>query len=152
MINRQSPSLAQARSYIYSIDFTSIVNKLIKHNGWLSKDAHNTCLLYRNFLYLNKKYQQQLGALPPSEDIDEFWHNHILDTEKYERDCHAIFGRFFHHYPYLGIDDKTNLDDLYRAFSTTQNLYLKEFGEKIHPTKSRYPKVFYSLLVKIANY
>lgn len=142
----QFPSLGEAKEYIYSIDFSKIIDKLVKFNGWLKKDAGETCKLYRNFLFLNKKYEHQYSPLPPSEDIDEFWHNHILDTEKYALDCQAIFGKFFHHYPYLGIDERTNLQDLSRAFEITQHLYLLEFGERIQATKSRFPKSIYFLI------
>lgn len=130
------PSLEMAKSYIYSINFSSIIDKLVNYNGWIRKEAEITCELYRNFLYLNKKYGHEYRHLPPSEDIDEFWHNHILDTQKYEIDCYCIFGKFFHHYPYLGIDSQSNFEDLNRAFETTQELYFKEFGSYISPTYS----------------
>src|SRR5687767_9924066 len=99
-------SLEQAKAYIYAIDFKHIINKMVKYDDWLRRDAENTCELYRNFLYLNKKYGKE-RQLPPSEDVDQFWHNHILDTEKYRADCDAIFGHYLHHYPYLGIDGNT---------------------------------------------
>lgn len=134
-------NLEQAKIYIYSIDFSKIITKLVDHHGWLKEDAINIAQLYRNFLFLNKKYRHEFGQLPPSEEIDEFWHQHILDTENYHRSCKAIFGDYFHHYPYLGIDGKTNLNDLNNAFKTTQMLHLKEFGEYIYKVKKN--KIFY---------
>jgi hypothetical protein len=35
--------------------------------------------------------------------VDEIWHQHILDTHAYHRDCDAIFGSYLHHFPYFGM-------------------------------------------------
>jgi hypothetical protein len=29
--------------------------------------------------------------MPPTKDIDMFWHAHILDTYQYEADCDRIY-------------------------------------------------------------
>jgi len=145
----KNPSFEEATLQIYSINFSRIIKKLVLHRGWLADDAEETCKLYRNFLLLKKKYPQ--AALPPSEDIDEFWHNHILDTEAYEKDCSLIFGSLLHHYPYLGIDGVTDLAYLNKAFEETQALYYKEFGNYILPTRSKYPKLLYWIMKKISS-
>lgn len=142
------PSLDEARNYIYSIDFSLIIDKLVNHEEWLKNDAKKTCQMYRNFLFLNKKYWLK-HSLTPSEDIDEFWHHHILDTAAYAKDCQAIFGTMMHHYPYFGIDGITNQEDMNKSFEITKELYIKEFGEPLQPTKSGYPKLFYFLMKKI---
>ena len=100
--------------------------KLSHEPDWNESDARICSQLYRNYLYLMKKYDEYL---PPSEEIDAFWHQHILDTEKYHKDCKMIFGKYLHHYPYFGIDEKSNQQDLDNAFDRTQELYFKEFGE-----------------------
>ena len=131
------PTLDEAKIYIYNIDFSLIVNKIVTHLQWRRKDAEKICVLYRNFLFLQKKYGAN-QPLPPSEEIDEFWHNHILDTKKYREDCQNIFGYYQDHYPYFGIDGKTNLNDLNNAFENTQALHELEFGyriERIKPLK-----------------
>lgn len=115
-------------------DFSMIINKMVKHLGWKQKEAEAACSLYRNFLFLHKKYGHE-HSLPPSEEIDEFWHNHILDTKKYRQDCQVIFGRYLDHYPYFGIDGKTNLTDLNHAFETTQQFHQQEFGYRIERIK-----------------
>lgn len=141
-------NIKEVKDYIQAIDFSKNIDKLIRFDGWLREDVEKTCDQYRKFLLLNKIYINQYGALPPSEDIDEFWHNHILDTQAYIKDCEMIFGCYFHHYPYFGIDDKTNMNDLNRAFETTKKLYQKEFGEEIIATRSQYPTAIYYLLTK----
>ncbi len=124
-------SIEDAKAYISSIDFSMVIKKMVEHQGWLQKDAETVCQLYRNFLFLNKKYGHMYSSLPPSEDIDEFWHNHILDTQNYRRDCEAIFGTYFNHYPYFGIDGRTNFNNLESAFETMQKLHIQEYGEQI---------------------
>src|SRR5512142_1794169 len=46
---------------------------------------------YRRFLALNLLYPQETLAV--NRVLDDYWHAHILDTEKYARDCDAIFGK-----------------------------------------------------------
>lgn len=120
------PSLKAAEEYIYQMDLSKVIDKLSRQPDWNFEDANYCSHLYRNYLYLVKKYSDQL---PPSKDIDEFWHQHILDTQKYHQDCQAIFGRYLHHYPYFGIDEETDQKDLEKAFDKTQEYYYKEFGE-----------------------
>jgi hypothetical protein len=130
MENFNTPSLEAAKIHIYSIDFTKIIDKMVKHHGWRHQDALKASEQYRNFLFLNKKYADG-NSLPPSEDIDEFWHNHILDTKQYRKDCEDIFGRYYDHYPYFGIDETSNLYDLEQAFERFQHLYALEFGRPL---------------------
>lgn len=134
------PSLDAAKHYIDHLDFSNIINKMIHHQGWRKSDAHQVCKMYKNYLYLRKKYDSQY-ALPPSEEIDEFWHNHILDTKQYRIDCEKIFGYYLDHYPYFGIDNTTTLTDLENAFAITQQLYYQEFGEPIYQVKNVYSKL-----------
>jgi len=132
--------LNTAKAYIYAIDFSNIINKMVKHQGWFRKDAEAVCQMYRNFLFLQKKYGGDHN-IPPSEDIDEFWHNHILDTKLYRKDCSAIFGQYFDHYPYFGIDGTTDMGDLNNAFDTVQQLYEQEFGERMYQVRGRFSKL-----------
>jgi hypothetical protein len=76
--------------------------------------------------------------LPPSKDVDEFWHNHILDTKKYREDCQAIFGFYLDHYPYFGMDQESTKEDLNVAFEKMQRLHEQEFGFRVQ--RVCYPK------------
>ncbi len=141
-------TLEEAKAYIDSINFSNIINKMVKHQGWLMKDAKQLSKMYGNFLYLTKKYGDKY-KLPPSEEIDEFWHNHILDTESYRRDCQMIFGKYLDHYPYFGIDGKTNFQDLEKAFDDMLVLYQKEFDEPLLQVRTMYSKLIYFFKKKI---
>ncbi|MCD6055891.1 MAG: hypothetical protein K0R12_853, partial [Gammaproteobacteria bacterium] len=104
-------SVADAKNYIYNqIDFSKIIAKMVDHLGWQAWEADKMCQMYKNFLFLIflHRYQGNTDMLSPSEDIDEFWHLHILDTQQYAKDCDRLFGKRLEHYPYLGIDGKTN--------------------------------------------
>lgn len=130
------PTLEEAVTHINSIDFLPIQKKLCSDDTlicrrWSEIEVEVGIQYYKNFLYLNKKYIEQYPVLPPSLEIDEIWHHHILDTRQYLIDCNHIFGYYFHHYPYFGTrgeNDKQNLD---AAFDVTQALHEIEFGEKI---------------------
>lgn len=137
----KGPSLEDAKLYINSIDFSMIIKKMVKHQGWLRRDVEAVCGLYKNFLFLNKKYGHIYSFIPPSEEVDEFWHNHILDTKNYRKDCEIIFGFYLDHYPYFGIDGRTNFSNLESTFALTQTLHLKEFGEQIFQVRSSWSKL-----------
>lgn len=129
--------LERAGKYIYSIDFSMIINKLVMRHKWLHVEATETCHQYRNYLWLLKKYGTD-KALPPSEDIDEFWHQHILDTRRYQADCRVIFGKYLEHYPYYGVDGNTSAADLVASFDKMQELYQQEFGVPLESTRYRF--------------
>jgi hypothetical protein len=46
--------------------------------------------------------------MPPTKDIDMFWHAHILDIHHDEADCDRIFGYFLHHNPHFGSNGEQN--------------------------------------------
>lgn len=74
--------------------------------------------------------------MTPSEPLDDIWHAHILDTKKYAEDCDKIFGKFLHHFPYLGMrgaEDKLLLEENY---DTTKSLFRKELGIEIDVAKN----------------
>ncbi len=118
-----------------------IANNMVIRSGWLKSEVNEACLLYKNFLFLNYKYPDK--QIVPSEDIDEFWHNHILDTRKYKIDCEKIFGSYLDHYPYFGMDGVSTLKDLTTAFTETQKLHLQEFGYLIFSVRYKW---FYRLI------
>lgn len=130
-------SIDSAIKYIKTMDLSMIENKMIQSYGWRANEAKQAKILYKNYLFLRLKYPTE--SLPPSKDIDEFWHNHILDTKKYREDCQAIFGHFFDHYPYFGMDEYSTKQDLEFAFEKIQRLHMKEFGYRI--PRVRYPKI-----------
>lgn len=112
------------------IDFTMVKLKLqeppYEGHGWSASQADIAEIEYKRFLALKRKYPEK--DIVPHLDIDIFWHQHILDTEKYARDCEAIFGFFLHHFPYFGMNGPEDEQNLQDAFEETKHLYAENFN------------------------
>lgn len=112
-----------------SLDLAQIAQKLmhpIHGKGWTRQQVERAIANYKRFLYLLYLYPN--SALVPTQEIDEVWHQHILDTRKYDQDCQWLFGYFVHHYPYFGMGSDAEQDVLETAFAHTQFLFAKHFG------------------------
>jgi len=128
-------SLAQARERIASADLSPVLHRLTQVDRWSKKSAVKAVELYRNFLLLKKKYGSQ-HQLPPSYEIDEAWHAHILHTEDYMTFCNHVFGGFLHHHPHIA-HQKGDTKKLELLFERTQELYKKEFGDYLYSFRPR---------------
>lgn len=110
------------------IDFTNVSKKLMLEapEQWTSESVKQAELLYRHFLVLHALHPNE--DLVPTKQIDAFWHQHILDTRKYEQDCEYLFGSFLHHDPYFGINGKEDRRRNELAFEWTKVLWQSAFG------------------------
>lgn len=117
---------------IASIDLEMVKMKLRDPEeglGWTYEQCDKAEVEYKRYLHLTKKFPT--ASLVPHSIMDDMWHQHILDTRAYHKDCALIFGEYLHHYPYFGLrseQDKQNLDS---SFDETQRIYEAEFGEKM---------------------
>ncbi len=111
---------------IRNLDLEFLEKRLVHREGWSQEDAKETVRRYKNFLILLYKYPDHLVA--PAPDIDEAWHNHILYTQEYTRDCNTIFGGYLHHTPAQSSDaeEKRMMEE---AQLHAADLYIKEFDE-----------------------
>ena len=120
-------TLEQARNYLNNLDLSYIVSSMCAESyslpRWTLSDANYCAQLYKNFLLLIKKHQPE--AMVPTREIDEFWHNHILNTKKYYQDSLQIFGHYLHHEPASMDDDP---EQLIADFQQTKKYYQNEFG------------------------
>ncbi len=111
------------------LDLEPIIFKLcdpVYGKGWLLEKAQRVEQEYRRWLFLQTQNIEH--SLVPTEDMDEMWHVHILDTKKYAADCDMMFGEFLHHFPYFGMrgaEDKKHLD---AAFAQTKTVFRDAFG------------------------
>lgn len=85
---------------IAALDLDPIAYKLCLDEGWALEYLDAQIAEYRIFL---QAVRNGGGDLVPTRAVDEVWHHHILDTQKYGEDCERLFGRFVHHYPYSGL-------------------------------------------------
>lgn len=117
---------------IRALDLGCIKFKLMDREdglGWSRAQCDEVEEGYRRFLILLVVYPNE--NIVPTKLIDTFWHYHILDTQKYDRDCKNALGYFLHHFPYFGMrgaEDKQNLID---AGARTSQLYNDLFGESL---------------------
>jgi hypothetical protein len=111
------------------LDFTMLKFKL-RQEGMTAEAVSEAEGLYRMFLALQARHPDE--RLCPTGPIDTFWHAHILDTQAYAEDCETLFGRFLHHYPYFGMRDIWDKEELQREFDKTIDLFIRSFG--IDPT------------------
>lgn len=128
--------LVEVWQKINKLDLSLVVKKMVCHRGWRLKHAREAAKQYRRLLFVWYKYKDDYPELPPSQDIDEFWHNHILATRDYQRDCQIIFGEYLHHNPYTG--SLMGEPPMAKAFGQTQRLYHQEFGEYIYEIRPLY--------------
>jgi hypothetical protein len=106
------------------VDLRLVRKKLqdpIEGKGWSPAKTGRVELLYRRFLALTFAYREL--TIVPSRDIDDFWHQHILDTRAYADDTSRVFGEFLHHFPYLGMNGPDDKRRLNRAYDQTKQLY-----------------------------
>lgn len=135
MTKESIDELARARQLIDAVDLQAVQERLIKIEGWKIKEVLTACELYRNYLYLKKKYGNQY-VLPPSLEIDEVWHAHILHTEDYMYFCNQVFGGFLHHHPHHGKNNEITDKQLKDMFENqTQKLYKENFGQYIYTVR-----------------
>lgn len=115
---------------IAALDLEPIKTKLMhvaSGEGWSRARADAMETEYRRFLYLMHAFPDEQTA--PTVDVDTFWHYHILDTMKYAADCEQVFGRFLHHYPYLGMEGAGDEGAEQRGAERMRELYERTFGE-----------------------
>ena len=129
MSQSKPKTLEQTIRAIEAMDLTPIKFKATRSEdgyGWTDAYADKMEIAYKRYLILHARHPEM--TLAPERDIDRFWHMHILDTRKYAADCDATFGRFVHHFPYLGLRGEDDAKALDAAFATMQQLYVEEFG------------------------
>lgn len=63
----------------------------------------------------------------PSKLVDLVWHEHVLDTQTYQRDCLRMFGHYLHHAPSFGGGDEKA--EMVAQQQDMLSLYRTQFGE-----------------------
>jgi len=128
---------------IEDIDLEPIMVKVMDKEeglGWSLDFTRKVAAEYRKYLILCKENPD--FPMVPSVFVDDFWHFHILDTLKYQDDCEKALGYFLHHFPYFGMRNKEDANNLKKAWEESRNLYESRFGkidEEIWPKSRRCP-------------
>ena len=118
------------RDKIEKLDLEPIKFKLMNRHriedNWSLEKCDRVCSLYLMYLELCFLYPQ--SGVVPTEEIDAFWHVHILDTAKYADDCNTTFGYFLHHFPYLGLRGADDEQTLTQSFEQTRTMFEEHFN------------------------
>jgi hypothetical protein len=88
----------QKRKKIEALNLSLIAETAIRRHRWSADRAESAEHEYRKFLYLLMLCPNKT-LMPWSDDLDLFWHEHILHTKQYAADCQHLFGRFINHDP-----------------------------------------------------
>ena len=118
-----------SESILNEMDLEPIMVKIMDDEegmGWSLEFTKRVAVEYRRYLVLCKEHPDT--AVVPSSFVDEFWHFHILDTQKYQEDCEQYFGYFLHHFPYFGMRGTKDADNLKTAYAESCSLYKDRFG------------------------
>ena len=97
-------SAEEALAVLGSLDLTMVRRKIADPNegkGWDEGQLDLAEREYRCFLALHLMYPE--AEVVPCHLVDEFWHQQLLDTHAYARNCLEVFGFFLHHFPYFGM-------------------------------------------------
>jgi hypothetical protein len=93
---------------------------------WDEERVERALQEYKQFLALMLWNPE--AFLVPSEDIDEVWHAHVLNTARYQADCEVIFGCFQHHFPTFGASEEVQAEHM-KGRDETLKQFEVAFGE-----------------------
>ncbi len=99
-----------ARQHIRDLDLALVRATLIQKLGWTPEKALRMEVEYKRFLYALAHKGKDDIISPPMQEVDEFWHQHILFTRKYREDCQKIFGHYVDHTPGLSPEKQRQAD------------------------------------------
>jgi len=128
----QQAEFDKALALVLEWDFSLLKAKLLEpdYAGWTEARVEKAETNYKRYLSVTKALSGY--QLIPNGDIDRFWHEHILDTRRYAKDCSDLFGGFLHHYPYFGMrgddDNKAWLD----VSNISEELWKQLFDEPLY--------------------
>jgi hypothetical protein len=139
------------------LDLEPIIFKLVKDPDsglpWSVEKADETAILYKQYLFLCWKYRNSSKTIAPNKTVDQFWHQHQLDTQKYRMDCELLFAPwwqiliahllqflflplgltisagYMEHFPYLGMRGEDDEIALEKAFEEGKKLLALHFPQ-----------------------
>lgn len=73
----------------------SPVTRRMAHEGW--ENAEELEAHFRR--YMKYVLENPETELSPNDELDEYWHTFILDTQEYHEFCDRVFDGYLHHIP-----------------------------------------------------
>jgi hypothetical protein len=126
-----------------AMDLEPVTMQLVNYHEYSDARARSAERRYRRFFFLKALFASHSAS--PSDEVDEFWHQHIINTAKYAKDCHAVAGCFLHH-DFLSPEEPVDARMLETLRLETWVAYETLFGEPYEETlgaafQIRWPKV-----------
>ena len=109
---------------IGALDLNKVRAQLKSRKGWEDGRIAAADAEYRKFLWLLYAYPGEM-MVPWNQDMDEFWHQHILNTADYTATCMKLFGKYIDHTP----EDVGNAAAQHQAAHQTSERYKREFDK-----------------------
>jgi hypothetical protein len=116
---------------VAAMDLSPVAGQLVNYLGWTPERAAAIERRYRGFFYL--KITLPGGMASPTPEVDEFWHQHIINTRRYAPDCMNVAGQFLHH-TFLTPDDPAEAAELSSVWLATWTSYEALFAEPYEGT------------------
>lgn len=107
-----------------NLDLSILEQRLVQRFRWWPRRAALGVRNYKRFLYCLQVLKDT--ALTPSEEIDEVWHYHILDTQAYHTHCQQVFGHYIHHTPANTRETLPEFDTMFQSFATWYEITFHE--------------------------
>jgi len=132
---------------IQNLDLLKVKLKLSRpshgSDGWTSEQVEEAEKWYKRFLALIHLRPGKQRV--PNGVVDEFWHQHMLDSRAYFKDSDAIFGRYLHHNPYFGIGAEIGKGDdrqhHQKCYDETKNDLCELFNEDFTVLEGLFPNM-----------
>jgi hypothetical protein len=85
----------------------SVINVYCERHNSSKNAARN---LFKETLKFLWSCSLKNNSQSPTKAVDEMWHVFILHTKDYQNFCSAHLGKFIHHHPLTGFQDKNCTD------------------------------------------
>ena len=124
-----------------NIDLQPIILKIYEAEPYSLARIEKIAQEYLRFIFLAQKVRFKPV---PSQEVDMFWHYHILNTRLYRDFCDTHFGKFIDHMPLLKQVAKTMGTD--NTFLKTQAAFKKHYGQYMMNLKPNLVERLYHLV------
>lgn len=109
-----APAPAQRRlERLTSWSTAHVAKRAQRRFGWSDTRRRAVEREYRRFLTLIAIEPATSYGMAPCE-VDDLWHEHLMDTRDYLAMCHGVFGMVIHHCPLENEKPRSDSDDHYQ--------------------------------------
>lgn len=119
-----------AKQLVNEVELETIFLSLQFHISVPDSEKERYVNNYRKWLVLRMFYDRK--STPPNREIDAMWHEHIIHTDKYIKDCERIYGGYMHHNP-SNNPKNPNAQQINNdlGVAAVKQYWLRHYGEEI---------------------